>query len=94
MRAVRFDRFGSPSELPVQDVPKSEPQENKVLIEIQAASVNPSDVKNIQGAMKGIKARVVSMPFLQTKGFEADSFKRLLIPVIVSLSLGIQNQSV
>ena len=54
MRAIRFDRFGSPSELQVQDVLKPEPKENEVLIEVRAASVNPSDVKNIQGAMKTI----------------------------------------
>jgi NADPH:quinone reductase-like Zn-dependent oxidoreductase len=54
MRAIRFDHFGSPSELQVQDVLKPEPKENEVLIEVRAASVNPSDVKNIQGAMKSI----------------------------------------
>jgi NADPH2:quinone reductase len=54
MRAIRFDHFGAPSELQVQEVPKPEPQENEVLIEVQAASVNPSDVKNIQGGMKSI----------------------------------------
>ena len=54
MRAIRYDRFGSPSELQVQDVPKPEPGANEVLIEVHAASVNPSDVKNIQGAMKNI----------------------------------------
>lgn len=54
MRAIRFDRFGSPSELQVQDVPKPEPKADEVLIKVQAASVSPSDVKNIQGAMKNI----------------------------------------
>jgi NADPH:quinone reductase len=54
MRAIRFDRFGSPSELQVQDVTKPEPKEGEVLIQVQAASVNPSDVKNIQGSMKTI----------------------------------------
>lgn len=44
MRAILLARFGSPSELQVQDLLKPIPGENKVLIEIQAASVNPSEV--------------------------------------------------
>jgi NADPH:quinone reductase len=54
MRAIRFDHFGSPLELQVQHVLKPEPKNNEVLIEVYAASVNPSDVKNIQGTMKNI----------------------------------------
>ncbi len=54
MRAILLDRFGSPSEIQIQDVLKPIPGENEVLIEIQASSVNPSDVKNIQGAMNNI----------------------------------------
>ena len=53
MRAVRFDRFGFPSEIQIQELPHPVLQPGEVLVEIQAASVNPSDVKNVMGKMKG-----------------------------------------
>ena len=53
MRAVRFDRFGFPSEIQIQELPHPVLQPGEVLVEVQAASVNPSDVKNVMGKMKG-----------------------------------------
>lgn len=53
MKALRFDRFGDLSVLSVQDVPKPQIGKGEVLVRVQAASVNPSDVKNIQGRMEG-----------------------------------------
>lgn len=51
MRAVRFHHFGSPSELQLEELPTPKLTPNEVLVEIHAASVNPSDVKNVQGNM-------------------------------------------
>jgi NADPH:quinone reductase len=51
MFAVRCDRFGSPSELTVQHLPKPSLKPDEVLVEICAAAVNPSDVKNVMGVM-------------------------------------------
>ena len=53
MRALRFDRFGSPDVLYVADVADPVAGDGWAVIEVKAASVNPSDVKNVAGAMEG-----------------------------------------
>lgn len=53
MKALRFDRFGDLSVLKVQDVPTPEARKDEVLVRVYAASINPSDAKNIQGRMEG-----------------------------------------
>ncbi|BBX62101.1 oxidoreductase [Mycobacterium saskatchewanense] len=49
MRALRFDQFGDPAVLRVIDTP--DPL-GEAVIRIHAASVNPSDVKNVAGLME------------------------------------------
>ena len=51
MRALRFDRFGGPAVLGVTDLPDPEPSPQRAVIRVEAASVNPSDVKNVAGQM-------------------------------------------
>jgi NADPH:quinone reductase-like Zn-dependent oxidoreductase len=51
MRALRFEQFGPPQVLRLEEVPRPVPGEGEALIEIHAAAVNPSDVKNVQGLM-------------------------------------------
>jgi NADPH:quinone reductase len=51
MRAIRFEKVGSLSELHLQEVPKPTIADDEVLIEVRAAAINPSDVKNVLGAM-------------------------------------------
>jgi NADPH:quinone reductase len=51
MRAVRFHEFGKISGLKIEQIDKPSPGPDDVLIKIAAASVNPSDVKNVLGAM-------------------------------------------
>src|SRR5579871_6527993 len=53
MRALRFERFGDPSALAVVDLPDPRPDGNTAVVRIAAASVNPSDVKNVAGRMEG-----------------------------------------
>jgi NADPH2:quinone reductase len=54
MRALRFDEFGPPpSVLRVLEVPTPVPAEDEALVEIRAAGINPSDVKNVAGKMAG-----------------------------------------
>jgi len=50
MRALRFDRFGDPQVLDVAEVADPVAGGGQVVIAVQAASVNPSDVKNVAGA--------------------------------------------
>jgi NADPH2:quinone reductase len=51
MKAVRFSRHGKPDVLAVQEVADPSANETEAVIRIVAASINPSDVKNVQGAM-------------------------------------------
>jgi len=53
MKALRFDHFGDFSALEYRDVPDPTPGSDEVVVEIYAASINPSDTKNIQGRMVG-----------------------------------------
>ena len=52
MRAVRFEAFGDPSVLEVVEIPAPVFDGNQALVRVLAASINPSDVKNVGGAMK------------------------------------------
>jgi len=52
MRAIRFKTFGDPSVLEVTEIPAPVIGETTALVRIMAASINPSDVKNVAGAMK------------------------------------------
>lgn len=54
MRALRFERFGPPDVLTLRSVPDpvARPGESAV-VAVKATSINPSDVKNVAGAMHG-----------------------------------------
>ena len=49
MRALRFDHFGEPAVLQVTDMPDPVATPQEAVIRVKAASVNPSDVKNVAG---------------------------------------------
>lgn len=51
MRALQFDRTGDLAYLELRDVATPAPKPGEVLIRVEAAALNPSDVKNVQGAM-------------------------------------------
>jgi NADPH:quinone reductase len=56
MKAVRFDRFGQPDVLRVEEVPTPEPGAGagagEALVRVKAASINPSDWKNVAGRLE------------------------------------------
>jgi NADPH:quinone reductase-like Zn-dependent oxidoreductase len=52
MRALRFNSFGDPSVLELAEVAAPAVSETTALVRVMAASINPSDVKNVAGAMK------------------------------------------
>jgi NADPH:quinone reductase len=52
MRAIRFNSFGGPSVLELAEVATPAVAETMALVRVMAASINPSDVKNVAGAMK------------------------------------------
>src|SRR5271163_181733 len=51
MKAVRLTRFGDPDVLVITEMPTLTPNVGEARIRVEAASINPSDVKNVQGAM-------------------------------------------
>lgn len=53
MRAIVIHQFGDPKLLKVEEVPTPEPRGDEVLVAVKAASINPSDVKNVAGTMHG-----------------------------------------
>ena len=52
MRAIRFEAFGDPSVLHVAEVPDPVADQRTAVVRVMAASINPSDVKNVAGAME------------------------------------------
>jgi NADPH:quinone reductase-like Zn-dependent oxidoreductase len=49
MKAVQFKSFGSPEVLEYVDLPTPQADADNVVVQVKAASVNPSDVKNVSG---------------------------------------------
>jgi len=53
MRALRFARFGDPSVLALDELADPVASDGFAVVRVTAASINPSDVKNVAGAMEG-----------------------------------------
>jgi NADPH2:quinone reductase len=53
MRALRFEKTGSLDGLSIRDIPVPAPAAGEVLVQVKAAAINPSDIKNVQGKMHG-----------------------------------------
>jgi NADPH2:quinone reductase len=51
MRAIRFESFGDPSVLRLAEVAVPAADDRTASVRVMAASINPSDVKNVAGAM-------------------------------------------
>ncbi len=49
MKALRFKKFGPPTVLAFEEVPRPDPGEGEALIQVKAAAINPSDIKNVSG---------------------------------------------
>lgn len=80
MRALRFEKTGSLDALTVQEVPMPKPGPGEVLVQVKAAAVNPSDLKNVLGLM-----RVTTLP--RTPGRDFSGF-------VVNGPKGLMGQSV
>jgi NADPH2:quinone reductase len=50
MQAILIERFGDPSDLRPTEVPRPDPAEREILVEVHAAAVNRSDVLNARGS--------------------------------------------
>jgi NADPH:quinone reductase len=51
MRALKFYQIGSLEDLRIEEVPQPIPAAAEVLVQVKAAAINPSDIKNVQGKM-------------------------------------------
>jgi NADPH:quinone reductase len=49
MKALRFNAYGPPSVLNMQDLPRPALAEGEVLVQVKASSINPSDVGTVAG---------------------------------------------
>jgi NADPH:quinone reductase len=53
MKALRFSKFGLPSVLRIEEIPRPEARDGEALVKVKAAAINPSDVKNVAGLFSG-----------------------------------------
>jgi len=51
MKALRFEKTGSLDGLTIETIPKPVGKHGEILVQVKAAAVNPSDVKNVLGRM-------------------------------------------
>jgi NADPH:quinone reductase len=63
MKALRFERYGPPSALSVEEVPVPDLKTGEALVELHASAINPSDVKNVAGAFKASLPRIPGRDF-------------------------------
>ena len=66
MKTMQYQRYGSPDQLRVTEVPRPTPSPNQVLVKVAASSVNPVDWKLHNGSFRFIMP--VKMP--STPGFD------------------------
>ncbi|NUU66327.1 zinc-binding alcohol dehydrogenase family protein [Enterobacteriaceae bacterium BIT-l23] len=63
MKSWVFERYGGPDVLQLRECPVPEPAADEVLIKVAASAINPSDVKNLNGAFAAPVPRVPGRDF-------------------------------
>jgi NADPH:quinone reductase len=63
MKALRFEKYGPPSVLTIQELPVPDLRTGEALVELHASAINPSDVKNVAGVFKASLPRVPGRDF-------------------------------
>jgi NADPH:quinone reductase len=58
MKALRFEKYGPPSVLSLQELSVPDLKLGEALVELHASAINPSDVKNVAGVFKASLPRV------------------------------------
>jgi NADPH:quinone reductase-like Zn-dependent oxidoreductase len=84
MRTVHFYAYGGPEQLVLEQVPRPEPQEGEVLVQVYAAGVNHIDWKIRKGFFKDV--RPVPLPF--TPGSELAGTVEALGPGVRAFEIG------
>jgi NADPH:quinone reductase-like Zn-dependent oxidoreductase len=49
VKALRFGKFGPPSVLAIDEISRPDPRKGEALVQVKAAAINPSDIKNVAG---------------------------------------------
>jgi len=70
MRAIQFNQFGEPSQLHLVERPDLTADQSTAIVQVVAASVNPSDVKNVAGRME--QTTLPRIPGRDYSGFVVD----------------------
>jgi len=63
MQALRFERYGDPSILEIRTLPIPEPGPGEALVRVEAAAINPSDVKIVSGVFNAALPRTPGRDF-------------------------------
>jgi NADPH:quinone reductase len=63
MKALRFEKYGSPSVLSIQELQVPDLKPGEALVELHASAINPSDVKNVAGVFKASLPRIPGRDF-------------------------------
>jgi NADPH:quinone reductase len=58
MKALRFEKYGPPSALAIEELPLPNLRSGEALIELYASAINPSDVKNVADVFNASLPRV------------------------------------
>jgi NADPH2:quinone reductase len=63
MKALRFEKYGSPALLSIQELPMPDLKQGEALVELHVAAINPSDLKNVAGVFKASLPRIPGRDF-------------------------------
>jgi len=63
MKALRFEKYGPPSVLSIQELPAPDLKMGEALVELYASAINPSDVKNVASVFKAALPRIPGRDF-------------------------------
>ncbi|MDX2039188.1 MAG: zinc-dependent alcohol dehydrogenase family protein [Isosphaeraceae bacterium] len=92
MRAIRFDRFGEPSEvLRVEDRPDPEPRFGEVVVRMTATPINPSDLLVVRG-LYGVLPQLPATPGFEGVGVVEDG-RGPIAKLLVGRRVAVINQA-
>ncbi|MBX7267713.1 NAD(P)-dependent alcohol dehydrogenase [Micromonospora sp. Llam7] len=88
MRAVVYDRYGSPDVLRIENLPKPSPAARQVLVKIAATSVNLSDWETLRGSPLYSRIGGLRSPARRTLGSDIAGWVEAVGPAVSGLRPG------
>ena len=93
MKAIRFEKFGEPSEvLRVAEVPIPEPGKGEVRVRMIASPINPSDILTVQGRY-GVLPELPATPGYEGVGVVDKAGPGLIGKLLVGKRVAVLNQA-